>query len=185
MSTGLVGMFAGKGLDFAKDFINNERGQISSRNKKAEILFALEAGGKSKFPVDTLIVRVGNENVAINRSAYEQLIKFTENGQVKTAQVMGAGKDSPILFLHPETNKILATIKPEKIQNGEINAQATNYFENFKEETNRELVYEIHSNFDALSNNIHKPNKFFNRRKIAKFEYVKFMIKNYLRNFNQ
>jgi len=60
-----------------------------------------------------------------------------------------------------------------------------NLIENFKEETNRELVYEIHSNFDALSNNIHKPNKFFNRRKIAKFEYVKFMIKNYLRNFNQ
>ena len=70
----------------------------------------------------------------------------------------------------------LQIIKKEKI---------LNLIENFKEETNRELVYEIHSNFDALSNNIHKPNKFFNRRKIAKFEYVKFMIRNYLRNFNQ
>ena len=60
-----------------------------------------------------------------------------------------------------------------------------NLIENFKKETNRELVYDIHSNLEALSDNIHKPNKFFNRRKIAKFEYVKFMIKNYFRNFNQ
>ena len=152
----------------AKDFINNERGQISSRNKKAEILFALEAGGKSKFPVDTLIVRVGNENVAINRSAYEQLIKFTENGQVKTAQVMGAGKDSPILFLHPETNKILATIKPEKIQNGEINAQATNYFENFKE---KEGTFYDRVNSSRDGDNWGIPNDIFTQTKGLPADY--------------
>jgi len=117
----------------AKDIINKDRGGISSIAKKVEILFAVEAGGKSRFTADSLIVRVGNDNVAINRSAYEQLIKFTEKGEVKTAELMGSDKNQVLMFLHPESGKILATIKPEKITNGETNAQASNYFENFKE----------------------------------------------------
>ena len=117
----------------AKDIINKERGGIPSNSKKVEILFAVEAGGKSKFTADSLIVKVGNDNVAINRSAYEQLIKFTEKGEVKTAELMGSDKNQVLMLLHPETGKIIATIKPEKITNGEIEAQANNYFNNFKE----------------------------------------------------
>ena len=116
----------------AKDIINKERGGVPSIAKKVEILFAVEAGGKSGFTADSLIVRVGNDNVAINRSAYEQLIKFTEKGEIKTAEIMGSDANQVIMFLHPESGKILATIKPEKI-NGEIEAQASNYFNNFKE----------------------------------------------------
>ena len=51
--------------------------------------------------------------------------------------------------------------------------------------TKKKLVYEIHSTVDALSDNIHNPKKFLNRRKIAKIEYIKFMIKNYFSSFNQ
>jgi hypothetical protein len=60
-----------------------------------------------------------------------------------------------------------------------------NLIEIFKKETGKKLVYDIHSSVDALSDNIHNPKKFLNRRKIAKIEYIKFMIKNYFINFNQ
>ena len=65
------------------------------------------------------------------------------------------------------------------------NAEIKNLINIFREETNKKLVYEVHSNVDALSDKIHSPKKFINRRKIAKFEYLKFRIKNYFNNFNQ
>ena len=105
---------------------------IPSQSKKVEILFAVEAGGKLRFTADTLIVRVGKDNVGINKAAYENLIRFTEKGEIKTAELMGSDKNQVLMLLHPETGKIIATIKPEKI-NGEIEAQATNYYDNFKE----------------------------------------------------
>ena len=119
-------------LASAKDLINKERGGIPSQSKKVEILFAVEAGGKLRFTADTLIVRVGKDNVGINKAAYENLIRFTEKGEIKTAELMGSDKNQVLMLLHPETGKIIATIKPEKI-NGEIEAQATNYYDNFKE----------------------------------------------------
>ena len=64
-------------------------------------------------------------------------------------------------------------------------AKIKNLINIFREETNKKLVYEVHSNVDALSDKIHSPKKFINRRKIAKFEYIKFRIKNYFNNFNQ
>ena len=54
----------------------------------------------------------------------------------------------------------------------------------FIKETNKQIVYDIHSSIDALSNKIHSPKKFINRRKIAKLEYLKFRIKNYFNKFN-
>lgn len=53
----------------------------------------------------------------------------------------------------------------------------------FKQKTNNELVYEIHSNIDSLKDVLKKG--FLNRRKKAKIEYLKFRIKNYLRSFIQ
>ena len=52
----------------------------------------------------------------------------------------------------------------------------------FKEITNKDLVYKIHSNVDALKDVAAK--NLFNRRKIAKIEYLKFRIKNYFNSFN-
>ena len=60
-----------------------------------------------------------------------------------------------------------------------------NLIETFKKETGKKLIYDIHSTVDALSVNIHNPKKFLNRRKIAKIEYIKFLIKNYFISFNQ
>lgn len=62
--------------------------------------------------------------------------------------------------------------------------QIENLIDIFNKETKKKLVYEIHSTVDALSDKIHNPNKFLNRRKIAKYEYLKFIIKNYFNNFN-
>ena len=68
----------------------------------------------------------------------------------------------------------------QKIKKSEIE----NLIGIFTKETNKKLVYEIHSSVDALSNKIHNPKKFINRRKIAKFEYLIFKLKNYFNNFN-
>ena len=62
---------------------------------------------------------------------------------------------------------------------------ANNKIENlsdvFKKKTNKELVYEIHSNIDSLKDTMKK--SFLNRRKIAKIEYIKFRVKNYFKSF--
>ena len=68
----------------------------------------------------------------------------------------------------------------QKIKKSEIK----NLINIFTAETNKKLIYEIHSTIDALSDEIHSPKRFINRRKIAKFEYIKFRIKNYFNNFN-
>ena len=48
--------------------------------------------------------------------------------------------------------------------------------ETFKKITNSDLVYKIHTDIDALKDEATK--KILNRRKIAKIEYLKFIIKN-------
>ena len=52
----------------------------------------------------------------------------------------------------------------------------------FKTITNEDLVYKIHSDIDALKDVAAR--KIFNRRKIAKFEYLKFRLKNYFNNLS-
>ena len=87
-------------------------------------------------------------------------------------------KENRNLFLDDD---LWISIFLEKIKNIEIQ----NLINVFAEETNEKLVYDIHTTVDALSEKIHNPNKFLNRRKIAKFEYIKFKIKNYFNKFNQ
>ena len=53
---------------------------------------------------------------------------------------------------------------------------------NFKEITNKDLVYKIHSNIDSLKEVAAK--KILNRRKIAKIEYFKFRLKNYFKSLS-
>jgi hypothetical protein len=53
----------------------------------------------------------------------------------------------------------------------------------YKQKTNKELVYKIHTNIDSLKDTMNKG--IINRRKIAKLEYLRFKIKNYFNNFFQ
>ena len=146
----------------AKELITKERNGLSSVAKKVEILFALKGN------IEKMILRVGKDNVAIPRSAYEQLIKFTEKGEVKTAEIMGSEGRQVIMMLHPETGKILATIKGEKI-NGEIDAQATNYFDNFKE---KEGVYFDRVNSSKDGDNWGIPRDIFTQEKNLPADYA-------------
>jgi len=146
----------------AKELITKERNGLSSVAKKVEILFALKGN------IEKMILRVGKDNVAIPRSAYEQLIKFTEKGEVKTAEIMGSEGRQVIMMLHPETGKILATIKGEKI-NGEIDAQATNYFDNFKE---KEGVYFDRVNSSKDGDNWGIPRDIFTQEKNLPTDYA-------------
>ena len=86
-------------------------------------------------------------------------------------------KNNKNMFLDDD---LWLSIYLQKIKNSEIK----NLINIFTKETNKKLVYEIHSSIDALSENIHSPKKFLNRRKIAKLEYIKFRIKNYFNKFN-
>ena len=47
----------------------------------------------------------------------------------------------------------------------------------FREKTKKKVVYEVHTTVDSLLNNVHKRNVFWNRRKIAKYELIKFKIR--------
>ena len=86
-------------------------------------------------------------------------------------------KKNKNLFLDDD---LWLSIYLQKIKKSNIN----NLIEIFKNETGKNLVYDIHTSIDALSSDIHSPKKFINRRKIAKIEYIKFKIKNYFNSFN-
>ena len=61
-----------------------------------------------------------------------------------------------------------------------MKSKIVNLINQFKKETNQNLVYKIHTENDALHKTIHKRKVFWNRRKIAKFEIIKYKIKKYL-----
>ena len=62
------------------------------------------------------------------------------------------------------------------------NSKICDLSDTFKKITNKDLVYKIHSDIDALKDVAAK--KIFNRRKIAKIEYLKFRLKNYFSNLS-
>ena len=62
------------------------------------------------------------------------------------------------------------------------NNKICNLSDTFRENTKKDLVYKIHSNADALKDVAAK--KLFNRRKIAKIEYLKFRIRNYFNSLS-
>ena len=59
------------------------------------------------------------------------------------------------------------------------NNKIINLSDLYKNKTNKDIVYEKHSNIDSLKDVIKKG--ILNRRKIAKLEYLKFKVKNYFR----
>ena len=66
-----------------------------------------------------------------------------------------------------------------------MKSKIVNLIKQFREETGQELVYKVHTETDALHKTIHKRKVFWNRRKIAKYEIIKFKIKNYFSNLFQ
>ena len=87
-------------------------------------------------------------------------------------------KDNKNLFLDDD---LWISIYLQKIKKTNIE----NLIDIFRNETKKNVVYDIHTSIDALSEKVHNPNKFFNRRKIAKIEYLKFRLKNYFNNLSQ
>jgi hypothetical protein len=104
---------------------------------------------------------INNENLDLIESFYYKFVKKNKN-----------------LFLDDD---LWISIYLQKIKSSEI----VNLIDVFKDKTKKNIVYEIHTAIDALSEKIHYPKKFFNRRKIAKMEYIKFCIKNYFNNLSQ
>jgi len=69
----------------------------------------------------------------------------------------------------------------QKIMKSKINTLISE----FREKTKKNTVYEVHTTTDSLLNNVHKRNVFWNRRKIAKMEIIKFKIRSYFNSFIQ
>ena len=65
-----------------------------------------------------------------------------------------------------------------------MKSEIVNLIDQFREKTKKKIVYEVHTKKDSLHMTLHKRKVFWNRRKIAKIEYIKFRIKNYFNNFN-
>ena len=127
---------------------------------------------------------------SINYSYYIQKIFDIKMGQCSDGFLINCNNLDKIekfyeIYVKKNINMFLdddlwLSIYLQKIKKSEIK----NLINIFTAETNKKLIYEIHSTIDALSDKIHSPTKFINRRKIAKLEYIKFRIKNYFNNFN-
>jgi len=104
---------------------------LTNKHKKVSIVFGVDGGGSSGLKVDTMVGRIRGELVSFNRKAYNELIKFTENGKQKKAILLGNSATEPLVFVHPETKNIIALLMPKKI-NGTLEAQANSYFKNHK-----------------------------------------------------
>lgn len=116
----------------AKDLVNKIFNGMSSKHKKASIVFGVNGGGQSGSSVDIVVGRIGKEYVGISRKAYNELAKFTDvDGKTKKATMVGTDSTSPLAFLHPETNELIALLAPIKLRNNLL-AQANRYFKDHK-----------------------------------------------------
>ena len=116
----------------ANDLVNKVFKGLSSKHKKVSIVFAVKGGGKSLSEVDIMVGRVGNETISFSRKAYNELIKFTDkDGKIKKANMVASDGRSPLAFLHPETNSLIAVLMPRRIE-GELKSQADRYFKDHK-----------------------------------------------------
>ena len=66
-----------------------------------------------------------------------------------------------------------------------MKSKIVNLIDEFREKTKKNIVYEVHTSKDSLHMTVHKRKVFWNRRKIAKYEIIKFKIKNYFNNLSQ
>ena len=115
------------------------------------------------------------------------LITFKANSLViETINEYGAKKNNPDLNILSSTDVEVfePLIKLFVKNNKQLRVQyiTASTSDIFKEITNKDLVYKIHSDIDALKNVAAK--KILNRRKIAKIEYLKFRIMNYFNSLS-
>jgi hypothetical protein len=131
----------------AQDLINRVFQGLSSKHKKVSVVFAVKAGGKSALKIDTMVGRIGNQYVSFSRKAYNELIKFTDkDGKIKKAKLVANSPEKPLVFLHPETNNVVALLMPRRID-GELLSQAQNYFRDHKSKSDMDGMH-----FDRVSN---------------------------------
>ena len=121
----------GKFANF-KEIMTRVFNGMSSKHKKVSIVFGVDGGGSSTLKVDTMVGRIRNEYVSFSRKAYNELIKFKDtDGKIKKATMVGDSAEKPLVFLHPETNNIIALLMPKRM-NGDLLAQADRYFKDHK-----------------------------------------------------
>ena len=112
----------------ADELINKVFKGLTKKYQKVSVVFAAKKGVDSN--IDVLVGRINNEYVSFSRKAYEQLIKFTENGVEKKAKLVAKDKDSPLIFLHPETNNVIAMLMPRRLnKNDTLYKEADTYWE--------------------------------------------------------
>ena len=106
---------------------------LTTKYKKISIVFAAKKGKESN--IDILVGRINNEFTAFSRKAYETLVRFTEDGVIKKAKIVALDKNSPLIFLHPKTNKVIAMLMPRKLKKGDtLYTQAENYWRDFADQ---------------------------------------------------
>lgn len=106
---------------------------LTTKYKKISIVFAAKKGKESN--IDILVGRINNEFMAFSRKAYETLVRFTEDGVIKKAKIVALDKNSPLIFLHPQTNKVIAMLMPRKFEKGDtLYTQAENYWRDFADQ---------------------------------------------------
>ena len=117
----------------AQELIDKVFKGLTNKYKKISIVFAAKKGKESN--IDILVGRINNKFTAFSRKAYETLIRFTENGVEKKAKIVALDKDRPLIFLHPETNKVIGMLMPRKFNKGDtLYEQAENYWRDFADQ---------------------------------------------------
>jgi len=116
----------------AMDLINKTFDGVTNKYKRISMVFAGKKG--LDFNVDSLVAKIGNDFISIPRKAYEQLMKFNDNGTIKQAKVAGISKDKPLVFLDPVTNEIVAMLKVTPLKKGERSySQAESYWNEYSD----------------------------------------------------
>ena len=100
------------------------------------------------------------------------LIKVSLLDNIKKFYINNVKDNKNLLY----DDDLWVSIYLQKIMKSDIK----NLIEKFEDETGQKIIYSIHSSIDGLSQKIHSPKKFINRRKIAKIEYIKFSLKKFL-----
>jgi hypothetical protein len=117
----------------ANELISKVFKGLTTKYKKISIVFAAKKGKESN--IDILVGRINNEFMAFSRKAYETLVRFTEDGVIKKAKIVALDKNSPLIFLHPKTNKVIAMLMPRKLEKGDtLYTQAENYWKDFADQ---------------------------------------------------
>ena len=133
-------------------FINEFKKKKNNYSFYVQKIFELNMGQGA----DGIIINTNNLNKIKN--FYEIYVKNNKN-----------------LFLHDD---LWISIYLQYIEKKKI----FDLSEIFTEITNKDLVYEIHSNIDSLKDVAAR--RILNRRKVSKIEYLKFRVKNYFKSFN-